>query len=361
MTTAHMVELLGKRLRRQTSLKGSGRSTTMAKLHRSGVMLVAACTWVVTIAMAAKFGLADRDSSSPVSASDDFAVSAVGVADGPEPWALAAAESYVQWAGTPTEHEAAEVVVAFEFNGEYSQCMAQRGYSRPWQNSIAPPPVYKRPLLVSFWAAGPSEGAALQEAINYEVGQRQELAANSVEATGEEADAEADCREANPGASDDEIAATREPNTALLDAWTKSMQPVVEAGGWFDPWEACMTESGLLESLGVDSLEAAQGRVSPNLPVGSVPIGDEPSTPEWRDLGAAEAAYSSVDWACRRDVRASLGDEVEIAVTGFAAQHADMISRAREQWDEIVARAKSLGWSPADPLVGAEIPLAPIG
>ncbi len=281
--------------------------------RRVGLLVAASCALAAlaaAISLTAGSSPADDSAGNDASLRTDLAEAAAIVADGPEPWALRAAEAYVVWAGTPAEQQAAEVVVAFELNGGYSRCMADRGFPRPWQDSVARPPVYKRPLLATFWAAGPSDGAVLQEAFNYEAGQRQELRANSIEATGVEATSEKACRDANPGAGDDELEEIRDPSDGLFETWTEAMQPVVEAGGWFEPWETCMR--------------------------------------------AAEEAYSSADWECRRDVRAGLGDEVDAAVADFTSDQAAAIAGARIGWDAIAARAAQLGWTPPETAAGRD-------
>lgn len=280
----------------------------------------------------------DVDSGSPVSSV--------------EPWAARARGTFAAWAGTADEQQAAEVVVAYALNGAYSDCMSEKGHSRPWQGSISPAPVYADPLIYSYWAASRLDGYYSHKVINGEIGQRMERAANAVNAQGEEAEAELACRTKNPAASDAEVSDTRSPEIAreLLSAWADALAPVVVAGGDFESYDACIRRTGVLDELAVGSVEKAREMLSSLLPVGSVPLGDEPSTPEWDQYLAKERAWVDADWSCRESVRATLGESVEQALDAFESEHADEIDEARSAWDEVVKQATALGWSPDDRL-----------
>lgn len=279
-----------------------------------------------------------------------------------EPWAARARTLYASWAGTADEQQAAEVVVAHALNGAYSDCMADKGYPRPWQTSISPASVYEDPLLYSFWAASRLDHYYSQKVINAEIGQRIEHAANSGEAQGDdEAAAELACREENPGTSDDDVTAIRTPAVAgeLLKAWAEALAPVLVEGGDIESYDTCIAESGVLDELGVKSTEEARSLLSTPMPVGSVSIGDEPLTPEWESYLANEQAFVEADWECREGRRAGLGQLVEQSLDTFETEHADQIRTARQHWDSILEEATGLGWSPEDPYAGAEIPSAP--
>lgn len=278
-----------------------------------------------------------------------------------EPWAAEAWDTYVSWAGSDDEHQAAEVLVAYAVNGGYSECMEAAGYPRPWQESISPPPVFKDGLLYSFWAGGRRDGYFSQTVINGEIGQRTEWASNAPGISGEGAEAASDCREANLAASDEAIGRYRNPRVVsrLQDAWAEALAPVLIAGGQPSAYDACIAETGILEKNRVDSVDELTDQLSDLMPVGTVPLGDEASTPEWDAYLAMEQEFVDADWGCRKEVRAGLADEVSQAMAGFRTAHGDQIRQAREHWDSVAAQAEDLGWTPDDPFAGADLPARP--
>lgn len=273
-----------------------------------------------------------------------------------ESWSNRADEIFAIWAGSPSEQQAAEVVAAHALNGGFSECMADRGYRRPWQASIYPPSVYEDPLLYSFWGAGRLDDYYAQKVINAEVGQRLEQAANAVEATGSEAEAETVCRELHPGASDEAVSQIRVPDVVrkLLEVWASDFQHVYAAGGGLDSYEACMRETGALQESGWESTSQAREWLSSPRPVGSIPLADEPSTPAWDRYLKVEQGFVDADWSCREPVRAHLGDEVTEALDSFMNENGDAIQLARNHWEEITKAATELGWSSSDPYAGTE-------
>lgn len=274
-------------------------------------------------------------------------------------WDAQATQSYVAWAGTDAEHQAAEVVAAHALNGDYSDCMSEAGYERPWQRTISPPPVFKDGLLYSFWGAGPLDGYYSQKLINAEIGRRADLAANSVNATGDEAQAELDCRaDPRPEPSDDEVEGYRSPPVVLdLQAqWSHALAPALAAGGDLAEYDACVAQDGYLKENGARSATELREQLSADLPVATVPLGDEPSTPEWDAYLAKERSFVTVDWNCRKEARASISDDISQAVEEFDSANSDQITQARDHWDSMTAQAEDLGWSPGDPFAGAGLP-----
>ncbi len=252
--------------------------------------------------------------------------------------------------GTLDEHRAAEVVIAHKLNGAFSSCIADRGYPRPWTESVWPAPVPKDSLLYSFWAAGRLDGYYSQKVITAEVGQRIESAANAHEARGEEAAAERDCRAEHPGAGDDAVGEIRDPAVVreLTKGWSTALAPVLAAGGDPASYDECMASNGILATLGVESTDEARRALSSPMPPGSVPLGDEPSTPEWDAYLADERAFVDADWTCREEVRRGLGDGVAESVESFETEYADQIDAARQHWESVRRQAEALGWSPAE-------------
>ncbi|MFT3872734.1 MAG: hypothetical protein QM714_08825 [Nocardioides sp.] len=335
----------------------------------TGTWQKAAVPLVVAAAVAMVVGVAAiRESAGSPGRSVESGVARVGSAtggapEGLEPWAAEAWDAYVSWAGSNDEHQAAEVLVAYALNGGYSECMEAAGYPRPWQESISPPPVFKDGLLYSFWAGGRRDGYFSQTVINGEIGQRTELAENAVNAVGEEADAEMVCGEANPAASDSTVEGYRDPPVVsrLEHEWAEALAPVLVAGGDPRDYDACIAETGILEGSGFDSVDEFTDQLASLMPVGTVPLGDEASTPEWDAYLVTEQEFVDADWNCRKDVRAELADEVTEAVAGFEAAHGDQISQARSHWDSVAAQAEDLGWTPDDPYLGAGFPPRPGG
>lgn len=281
--------------------------------------------------------------------------------DGIEPWAADAWLTYATWAGTADEHQAAEVVVAHRLNGDYSECMASEGFSRPWQTSVFPASVYADPLLYSWWAAGRLESYYSMKVVNGEITQRIENYKNAIEAVGEEEAAELSCRKRHPAISDSEVNAVREPAVVeeLREAWADALTPLIAAGGSFEAYERCMSGTGVLDRFAVKSTQQVRDYLSAPLPLGSVPLDGESTTATWTAYLADEKAYIDADWDCRKDIRAGLGDEVSKLVADFQRTHADQIQLARQHWENVRAEAATLGWTPTDPYAGANIPSAP--
>ena len=186
--------------------------------------------------------------------------------------------------------------------------------------------------------------------ITAEVGQRIESAANAHEARGEEAAAERDCRAEHPGAGDDAVGEIRDPAVVreLTKGWSTALAPVLAAGGDPASYDECMASNGILATLGVESTDEARRALSSPMPPGSVPLGDEPSTPEWDAYLADERAFVDADWTCREEVRRGLGDGVAESVESFETEYADQIDAARQHWESVRRQAEALGWSPAE-------------
>ncbi len=305
-------------------------ATAGAALAVFGV--IGAASWVT---WSAGTDLEPRDSSDAVS-------STLGEA---QPWEARADQVFESWAGTSEERQAAEAVIAYRLNGAFGRCMEERGYSRPWQDSMVPPSVQPDPLIYSLWAAGPMHGYYAQKVTNGEEGQRIERA-SSYHAVGEEEDAELACRKDNPAAGDDEVSAIRNPQVVaqVERAWAKALEPVVVAGGSPDDYEQCVADSGVLSEMGVKTTQDARDSLSQILPLGAVPLGDELATEAWKNYLSQERQFVEADWSCRETQRAGLGEEVEEALNHFEAHQKDLISKARAHWTGVMEEALELGW-----------------
>ena len=313
---------------------------------RAAAVAAAAGLAVTAVAVGGALGagkLAGEDGGS-----SSFAQPASAAVGADEPWATRASAIFAAWAGSPEEQQAAEVVVAYMLNGKYSDCMDGKDYPRPWEASIMPPPVYKDPLLYSFWAAGRLDGYFAQKVVNGEIGQRQEHAANAIDARGDEAAAELACRREHPAASDGDVNEVRVPKVVeeLSAAWVEALVPVLVAGGDLDTYEKCIKDTGVLDRLGVRTSEAAREKLSSLMDPGAVPLGEEPETKEWAEYLEREHAYVDADWSCREDIRATLDDEVTIALDRFEDEQGDAIAQARSRWEAVTAQASKLGWTP---------------
>lgn len=321
-------------------------------IHRKSITVLAAAVVLLVGGFAAvKAATGPESGGGPGAASTD--------ASGDSEWADQAAQGYVAWAGTDAEHQAAEVVAAYALNGDYSDCMSTAGYERPWQESISPAPVFKDGLLYSFWGAGPLDGYYSQKVLNAEIGQRADLAANSVDAIGDEAQAELDCgADTSQEPSDVEVEGYRSPSVVrdLQEQWALALAPALAAGGDIEDYDACVAKGGYLEENGVRSVTELRELLSADLPVGTVPVGDEPSTPEWDAYLAKEHSFVTRDWNCRKDARAAISDDISQAAEEFESTHSDQITQARDHWDSMTAQAEDLGWSPEDPVAGAGLP-----
>ena len=326
----------------------------LSTVSRRAFPLIATAISVAVISA----GVAWVDDSQSSSGSGARRSTGPSLTAGDEAWARRSIELYSDWAGSAAEHQAAEVVIAFRMNGDYSACMDALRYRRPWQETISPAPVEKDPLLYSFWAAGKLDGYYASKVINGEIGQRVERRANSIDAVDDEAGAELACREQHPGVSDDDVSAVRYPAvvTELTGAWAVALEPVIEAGGDIAIYNDCMESSGVIDQVGARSTDEARDHLSSLMPVGSVPIGAETQTAEWSAYLEVERAFVDADWTCRQGVRASLGDEVSAALDAFEEAHADQIQQARDHWEAISGEASDLGWTPTEPFAGAILP-----
>lgn len=303
--------------------------------------------------MAATSLVVDGGTSSPGPASSETSSRTGAVepsAGDSESWSVRADGVYAEWAGSYVERQAAEVVVAHALNGEYELCMADEGYSRPWEAAVFPVGGFDSPLGATLWAAGRLDGRYSQMRIEAAQSWRIEQtlnAVNAVNAVGAEAESEVTCREKNPGASDESVNAIRDPEVVknLLEAWSEVMIEVYIVGGEYDFYEDCMRDSGVLDQLEVESSSQAKTLLATPPAPGSVRLEGMTSTQKWTAYLEQEATYVNADWNCRKDIRAKLGAEVEAALDTFEAENAEQVSVAREHWESTWREAIDLGWT----------------
>ncbi|QYJ05247.1 hypothetical protein KUV85_06105 [Nocardioides panacisoli] len=241
--------------------------------------------------------------------------------------------------------------MAHALNGDFDECMSGLGFSRPWQDSIFPVGGYDHPLSYTLWAARNLDGYYRQMRIEEAQGWRIEQRLNTVEATGDEADAESTCRDQNPAVDEERTRAIRTPKVVeeLRNAWSEAMAQVFLAGAPYADYERCITQTGVLERLGANTSEEARTMLATSVPPDLVALDGDPATPEWEEYLEQESEFVGADWECRRDIRAGLGDDVEDALDAFEADNADRIDTARNHWMGIWQDATALGWSPSDP------------
>ncbi|MFZ2501609.1 MAG: hypothetical protein WAW88_02895 [Nocardioides sp.] len=274
--------------------------------------------------------------------------SSVGDSPGatPRETASVAERIYSEFAGTPEQHAAVEVVAAYRLNGRFSECLASRGFNQPWQNYIrvAAP---RDPLAASIW------GSEADRGIGYFTRQLQGSAAETrsgvaAEATTSAAQGEAqvECRKRNEGPSDDSIDELRTPpeSVSLQQDWAAMLAETGESIAPGREYSACI-EKTLPAALGVESMQDVSAELDPKIPPSQVPLNDsEPASPAWENLVKAERRYSAADWECRR----AHFDELMLALAprlaDFEVGHSDKLAALSRYWADVEKEAVGYGW-----------------
>jgi hypothetical protein len=251
--------------------------------------------------------------------------------------------------GTTRQRNASGALQAWALNGAMDDCMRAAGFPEwdwsstrniaPRTNALGPSVFFAKPLAHSYSNALRD----MAEAVRAEQQLREEVLTPAEDA------AVGACVEATPSTSDSVADAASTPKVVqeLRSAWWAMLASLDEKFGDLARYSECFDSSAASRNLdvGADSWQAQLAVFAPR--ASQMPSDDDPELADgapWLTFLDAESQLESADWQCRRDVYEDHLDEVDVAVSAFAQEHAAEIGDAEVAWRAIEAQAAELGF-----------------
>lgn len=268
--------------------------------------------------------------------------------------------NYQEWAGSSSDFQAANVVVAYANNGGYYECLRKLNRDYSWKTSIAlVSPTVDDGTWGTRWLA-PTHSAFFTDKLRVDA-IMSALASrmNNVDLTAEENQQDLLCIEKNPTPADSVIEEIRSPKglAELQKRWDSAMRQVSAELPSTDAYLQCLDSYGIpghpkgAPGDPLDDFYGLLNKSSPDWHVIAVANAREASA-EWRDVLSLEQEFLTVDSACRNQyIEMYLPLVLEISET-FALENAREIRALRGSWEAIRERATTLGWSLDEPFAG---------
>jgi hypothetical protein len=259
---------------------------------------------------------------------------------------------YDSWEGGLTGNQAAEVLISYGRNGDYSECMAAKGFDVPWQSTIS---AWSEPdaLLATRWLRDPNyrsweqyarddaHNLLAEQAHDKEISEAEQQAGIQCDAQRTEmSDAEADAMLHPPGYD------------KLKAEWDLRTEAAVTAvAGPPEKLEDCLAGQAMPGKLaGEENVDAVIDFMESRMPgPADVPGPSETATEQWQQYMQYESQLMQARWACAGPVYEEGLTAVLPVIESLQRDFPDELAALQEHWAKLQADASELGWSAANP------------
>lgn len=251
--------------------------------------------------------------------------------------------------GTVRQRNASGLLQAWSLNGAMDQCMDAAGFPQwDWSatQNLAP---RTNALGVSRFFAAPNSHAYSRALMDTVVAARAEHRLRQQVLSPEEDAAVGRCLETTKPTSDSTADAASTPAVVrqLRDEWWAMLARLDQDLGDTDAYLGCFSAGrasfGLEAAVTGDTWQQYLAQHAPT-PTDTPASASSPlaTASAWRRFTDAEAQLETIDWTCRAQTYEAGIARVNDAVAAFAADHADQIARAQDEWAQIETRAAAL-------------------
>lgn len=264
---------------------------------------------------------------------------------------------YQSWHGSLDDRQAADVVLAYELNGKFDECVEEAGFEQDWRDTIntaaewpalqptrwlrEPMRLWSAPKLLQYREFGTDEDTDVTDPKHSEAIRR--------------------CRKENPPLSRPNDLLFPKPLDKLEAEWkqltTGTVWPIT---GDEDAYVACLSKNAEvvpgehLDSSSYDDMINSYLRLLASIEPtpAEIPDGQHEPSEKWNAYVAAETAFEEAAWECSEPVYNAGMRALPDLVNTFQSKHATDIQELERHWDEMRTTAEGLGWSPDEPYAG---------
>ncbi len=269
--------------------------------------------------------------------------------------------SFEQWAGSPEDHQAGDVIVAYANNAGQDECVRARGFE-PWHDwryaigGSGDVPIYEQSLVFLRPVRWVTFEHALNAPHHWLEKQLRKTPPAPIDKILDACSSRSDFHPPLLGRiGEEEVGELIRPPVIedLTRKWREAQTEATEDLPSDRQILRCMSTSTPKPPLAAVK-PGKQGQRWFDVVRDAIPAPELVATDsaQWRKALAAEAALVEVIWGCTSESYAEAVRRLPAIVEEFESRNAKDIATARDSWAKVRELATKMGWRPDDPLAG---------